>query len=87
MNNGIVYHNHVARSASGKIMSKETMDILGHQKAVNYVFNPALTKHIFTKAILPGLIPPLAYFSTVTGGFTNIEKQSCPEPITSLLLR
>lgn len=58
----IVYPNHGAGSACGKMMSKETTDTLGHQKAVNYALNPALTKEEFKKAILTGLTRPPGYF-------------------------
>lgn len=58
----IVYPNHGAGSACGKMMSKETTDTLGHQKEVNYALNPALTKQEFIKAILTGLTPPPGYF-------------------------
>lgn len=36
----IVYPNHGAGSACGKMMSKETTDTLGHQKEVNYASVP-----------------------------------------------
>ncbi len=58
----IVYPNHGAGSACGKMMSKETTDTLGHQKQVNYALNPELTKEKFIKAILTGLTPPPGYF-------------------------
>lgn len=58
----IVYPNHGAGSACGKMMSKETTDTLGHQKEVNYALNPALSKEEFIKAILTGLTPPPGYF-------------------------
>jgi rhodanese-related sulfurtransferase len=58
----IVYPNHGAGSACGKMMSKETTDTLGHQKQVNYALNPKLTKEEFIKAILTGLTPPPGYF-------------------------
>lgn len=58
----IVYPNHGAGSACGKMMSKETTDTLGHQKQVNYALNPALTKAEFIKAILTGLTAPPGYF-------------------------
>ncbi len=58
----IVYPNHGAGSACGKMMSKETTDTLGHQKKVNYALNPNLTKPAFIKAILTGLTPPPGYF-------------------------
>ena len=58
----VVYPNHGAGSACGKMMSKETTDTLGHQKEVNYALNPKLTKEEFIKAILTGLTPPPGYF-------------------------
>jgi hydroxyacylglutathione hydrolase len=58
----IIYPNHGAGSACGKMMSKETTDTLGHQKKVNYALNPLLTKPAFIKAILTGLTPPPGYF-------------------------
>lgn len=58
----IVYPNHGAGSACGKNMSKETTDTLGHQKAVNYALNPALTKEQFIKDLLTGLTTPPGYF-------------------------
>ena len=58
----IVYPNHGAGSACGKMMSKDTTDTLGHQKKVNYALNPALTKEQFIQEILTGLTPPPIYF-------------------------
>ncbi|MEO8413118.1 MAG: MBL fold metallo-hydrolase [Ginsengibacter sp.] len=58
----IVYPNHGAGSACGKMMSKETTDTLGHQKKVNYALNPSLTKEEFIKVLLTGLTPPPGYF-------------------------
>lgn len=58
----IVYPNHGAGSACGKMMSKETTDTLGHQKKVNYALNPALTKEAFIKVLLNGLTTPPIYF-------------------------
>jgi hydroxyacylglutathione hydrolase len=61
-NDLIVYPNHGAGSACGKLMSKETTDTLGHQKQVNYALAPKLTKEEFKKALLTGLTPPPGYF-------------------------
>ncbi|MBK7761904.1 MAG: MBL fold metallo-hydrolase [Bacteroidetes bacterium] len=61
-NDLIIYPNHGAGSACGKMMSKETTDTLGHQKEVNYALNPNLSKDEFIKAILSGLTPPPSYF-------------------------
>lgn len=58
----IVYPNHGAGSACGKMMSKETTDTLGHQKKVNYALNPALTREEFIKQLLTGLTTPPVYF-------------------------
>jgi glyoxylase-like metal-dependent hydrolase (beta-lactamase superfamily II)/rhodanese-related sulfurtransferase len=58
----IVYPNHGAGSACGKMMSKETTDTLGHQKQVNYALNPSLTKEEFIKQLLTGLTAPPVYF-------------------------
>ena len=57
----IVYPNHGAGSACGKMMSKETTDTLGHQKAVNYALQP-MTEDEFVKSILTGLTAPPGYF-------------------------
>lgn len=58
----IVYPNHGAGSACGKMMSKETTDTLGHQKKTNYALNPNLTEDQFVLALLTGLTTPPAYF-------------------------
>lgn len=58
----IVYPNHGAGSACGKMMSKETTDTLGHQKRTNYALDPKLTKEEFKKAVLTGLTAPPGYF-------------------------
>ncbi len=58
----IVYPNHGAGSACGKMMSKETTDTLGHQKEVNYALRPDMTKDEFVKELLTGLTPPPGYF-------------------------
>ncbi|MFN4123249.1 MAG: MBL fold metallo-hydrolase [Flavobacteriales bacterium] len=57
----IVYPNHGAGSACGKMMSKETTDTLGNQKKVNYALQP-MTEDEFVKALLSGLTPPPSYF-------------------------
>ena len=57
----IVYPAHGVGSACGKNMSKETTDILGHQKATNYALQP-MTKEAFMKEVLTGLTPPPQYF-------------------------
>ena len=58
----IVYPNHGAGSACGKMMSNETTDTLGHQKRVNYALDTSLSKEAFIEAILTGLTPPPGYF-------------------------
>lgn len=58
----IVYPNHGAGSACGKMMSKETTDTLGHQKEVNYALRADMTKEEFVKELLTGLTPPPGYF-------------------------
>lgn len=58
----IVYPNHGAGSACGKMMSKETTDTLGHQKQINYALNPKLSKEEFKKVLLSGLTAPPGYF-------------------------
>lgn len=58
----IVYPNHGAGSACGKMMSKETTDTLGHQKATNYALRPDMTKEEFIKELLTGLTAPPGYF-------------------------
>jgi len=58
----IVYPNHGAGSACGKMMSKETTDTLGNQKKTNYALRPDMTKEEFIKELLEGLTPPPGYF-------------------------
>jgi len=58
----IVYPNHGAGSACGKMMSKETTDTLGHQKEVNYALRADMTKEEFIKELLTGLTAPPSYF-------------------------
>ncbi|WP_036155406.1 MBL fold metallo-hydrolase [Maribacter forsetii] len=58
----IVYPNHGAGSACGKMMSKETTDTLGHQKKVNYALRSDMTKEEFIKELLTGLTTPPGYF-------------------------
>lgn len=57
----IVYPAHGAGSACGKNMSKETFDLLGNQKKVNYALQP-MTKAEFTEKVLDGIAPPPQYF-------------------------
>jgi glyoxylase-like metal-dependent hydrolase (beta-lactamase superfamily II)/rhodanese-related sulfurtransferase len=58
----IIYPNHGAGSACGKMMSRETTDILGHQKKVNYALRANMTKDEFIKELLTGLTAPPGYF-------------------------
>ncbi|HEX2609166.1 MAG TPA: rhodanese-like domain-containing protein [Flavisolibacter sp.] len=58
----IIYPAHGAGSACGKMMSRETTDTLGHQKATNYALNPGLTQEAFLQQVLTGLTPPPHYF-------------------------
>lgn len=58
----IVYPNHGAGSACGKMMSKETTDTLGNQKKTNYALNPKLSEDEFVVAVLTGLTNPPQYF-------------------------
>ena len=58
----IVYPNHGAGSACGKMMSKETTDTLGNQKKTNYALAPNMTEDEFVTAVLTGLTNPPGYF-------------------------
>jgi glyoxylase-like metal-dependent hydrolase (beta-lactamase superfamily II)/rhodanese-related sulfurtransferase len=58
----VIYPNHGAGSACGKMMSKETVDTLGNQKKFNYALRPNMTREEFIKEVLTGLTPPPAYF-------------------------
>lgn len=58
----IVYPNHGAGSACGKMMSKETTDTLGNQKKVNYALRADMTKEEFIEELLTGLTAPPSYF-------------------------
>ncbi|MEC4048799.1 MBL fold metallo-hydrolase [Flavobacterium sp. SUN046] len=58
----IVFPNHGAGSACGKMMSKETTDTLGNQKRTNYALDPKLSEDDFVAAVLNGLAPPPQYF-------------------------
>lgn len=60
--NLIVYPNHGAGSACGKMMSKETTDTLGNQKKTNYALRADMTKEEFIKELLTGLTAPPGYF-------------------------
>lgn len=58
----IVYPAHGAGSACGKNMSKETHDLLGNQKKVNYALRADMTKTEFIEEVLDGILPPPQYF-------------------------
>jgi glyoxylase-like metal-dependent hydrolase (beta-lactamase superfamily II)/rhodanese-related sulfurtransferase len=58
----VVYPAHGAGSACGKMMSKETQDTLGNQKATNYALRANMTKEEFIQELLTGLTPPPSYF-------------------------
>ena len=58
----IIYPNHGAGSACGKMMSKETTDTLGNQKKVNYALRADMTKEEFIEELLTGLTRPPGYF-------------------------
>lgn len=58
----IVYPAHGAGSACGKNMSKETFDLLGNQKKVNYALGN-LTKQEFIKELTTGILPAPQYFA------------------------
>ncbi len=58
----IVYPNHGAGSACGKMMSKETTDTLGNQKKTNYALRADMTKEEFIQELLTGLTAPPVYF-------------------------
>ncbi|WP_297332281.1 MBL fold metallo-hydrolase [Flavobacterium sp.] len=60
--NLIVYPNHGAGSACGKMMSKDTTDTLGNQKRSNYALRPDMTEDEFVKELLTGLTTPPGYF-------------------------
>jgi hydroxyacylglutathione hydrolase len=58
----IIYPNHGAGSACGKMMSRETTDTLGHQKKVNYALRADMTEDEFVTELLTGLTTPPGYF-------------------------
>ena len=59
----LVYPAHGAGSACGKSMSRETWDILGNQKKVNYALDPELSREDFIAQLTLGLLPPPQYFA------------------------
>ncbi|GAB3341294.1 MBL fold metallo-hydrolase [Marivirga atlantica] len=84
----IVYPNHGAGSACGKMMSKETTDTLGHQKATNYALQP-MSKEEFINKVLDGLTTPPAYFPKNVlmniQGYESLDKvmDSAKTPLSS----
>ena len=60
----LIYPAHGAGSQCGKNMMKETVDTLGNQKNINYVFSDALVKDDFIKQLTDDLPEPPAYFSS-----------------------
>lgn len=58
----IVYPAHGAGSACGKNMMKETVDLLGNQKQMNYALRADMTKDEFIDELIDGLLPPPQYF-------------------------
>ena len=74
----IVYPGHGAGSACGKNMSKETVDSLGNQKAVNYALRSDMTKDEFIKEVTTGLTTPPQYFAKNAvmnkEGYANIDE-------------
>ena len=58
----IVYPAHGAGSACGKNMMKETVDILGNQKRLNYALRANMTREEFIHELTEGLGAPPAYF-------------------------
>jgi glyoxylase-like metal-dependent hydrolase (beta-lactamase superfamily II)/rhodanese-related sulfurtransferase len=75
----IVYPGHGAGSACGKNMSKETTDILGHQKKVNYALRADMTRDEFIREVTEGLTEPPQYFPynvimNLTGNVESIDE-------------
>jgi rhodanese-related sulfurtransferase len=74
----IVYPNHGAGSACGKMMSKETTDTLGHQKEVNYALRADMSREEFVTELLKGLTTPPGYFPQNVlmniKGYESLEK-------------
>lgn len=72
----IVYPNHGAGSACGKLMSEETFDTLGNQKKVNYALQD-MSKEEFIEKVLDGLATPPQYFPKNAminkGGYDSID--------------
>jgi len=58
----IVYPAHGAGSACGKNMMKETFDLLGNQKKINYALNGSCTRSEFIKILTTDLLEAPSYF-------------------------
>jgi glyoxylase-like metal-dependent hydrolase (beta-lactamase superfamily II)/rhodanese-related sulfurtransferase len=58
----LVYPNHGAGSACGKMMSKETYDTLGNQKRHNYALRADMSREDFIREVSTGLTKPPQYF-------------------------
>lgn len=58
----IVYPAHGAGSACGKNMMKETFDLLGNQKKINYALNGSCTRKDFIKILTTDLLEAPSYF-------------------------
>ncbi|MEO0571015.1 MAG: MBL fold metallo-hydrolase [Bacteroidota bacterium] len=58
----VVYPAHGAGSACGKNMMKETVDVLGNQKKMNYALRADMTREEFISEVTDGLLPPPQYF-------------------------
>ena len=52
----VVYPAHGAGSACGKNMMKETFDLLGNQKKINYALNGSCTRSEFIKILTTDLL-------------------------------
>ena len=60
----IVYPAHGAGSACGKNMMKETFDLLGNQKKINYALNGSCTRSEFIKILTTDLLEAPFIFSS-----------------------
>lgn len=58
----LVYPGHGAGSACGKNMMKETFDLLGNQKKINYALNGSCTRSEFIKILTTDLLEAPSYF-------------------------
>tara|TARA_B100001057_G_C22843907_1_gene948206 strand:- start:739 stop:2133 length:1395 start_codon:yes stop_codon:yes gene_type:complete len=71
----IIYPAHGSGSACGKNISKETFDLLGNQKQINYALNKNLKKEEFVKEVLEGILPSPQYFpKNIILNKTSIKK-------------